>query len=331
MDWSNERYVRLYTRDTADVLAIGWQGRFVLYELLRKVDRAGVIETGGDNAILGEILRIPADICARGIEKLAERKVIEVTSTAIVVPNFIEAQETPQSDRARQRSSRETRRDKARLESVTNRDQSSQNVTKPSRAVTPCHTLSRDVTPCLAEPSQTIPLPSEEGAARGGAGGSTQWPLKLPLANGSSTPPDAVAAPPKSEAKPKRTRQVPETDPRVIPVIERFGELFVAKFGEPYPPNWGRDGRVIKGLPSAYTTERLFELLARFFADPDPYVWQKRGITVSVFVERIPALLGQESAGTNAGRDPRRGRAEPMPATAFRDGDVLAGKGGVNG
>ena len=38
MDWANERYVRLYTRTSADMIAVGWEGRLVWYELLRHVD-----------------------------------------------------------------------------------------------------------------------------------------------------------------------------------------------------------------------------------------------------------------------------------------------------
>jgi len=43
MDWSNERYVRVYTRDTAEYLALCWQAKALLSLLLRKCDRAGVV------------------------------------------------------------------------------------------------------------------------------------------------------------------------------------------------------------------------------------------------------------------------------------------------
>jgi hypothetical protein len=151
MDFANERYVRVYTRDTADLLAIGWEGRLVLYELLRKVDRAGVIELDGD--VLPEMLRVPRNIFEVGWPRLLERGVIEAVTNRdgkshAVVPNFIEAQEATQSDKHRQRESRARRRELARLgelgvtnrhATVTPRDERSQTVTDghsvPSRAV----------------------------------------------------------------------------------------------------------------------------------------------------------------------------------------------------
>jgi hypothetical protein len=48
MDYANERYVRLYTRDTTTVKLLGWQGRLVWWSLLRKLDRidAGLADRG---------------------------------------------------------------------------------------------------------------------------------------------------------------------------------------------------------------------------------------------------------------------------------------------
>ncbi len=43
MDWSNEHYVRVYTRDTRDLLAITWQARALWWEMLRKADQSGVV------------------------------------------------------------------------------------------------------------------------------------------------------------------------------------------------------------------------------------------------------------------------------------------------
>lgn len=115
MDWSEERYVRVYTRDTADLLIFGWEGRLVWYELLRKVDRAGVLEYGGgDIEVVAELLRIPHEVFKVGIAKIAKREAVQITETAIVIPNFIEAQEASMSGNARQRESRLRRRDLVR-------------------------------------------------------------------------------------------------------------------------------------------------------------------------------------------------------------------------
>lgn len=210
MNWSDERYVRVYTRDTADLMAIGWEGRLVWYELLRKLDRAGLLDTGGDVAALPELLRVPADVFERGFPKLSARGMVRVLEKQVFVPNFYEAQETKQSDKARQRESRNTRLELARAQGlgdadaraaarpdyypVTNRDQPSQNVTIGhdwSHAVTPGHSV-----PCLAVPSRAVLRSDVAGAA------APCDPPGNPLADGSSLP---VARP----AKPKAAKPEP--------------------------------------------------------------------------------------------------------------------------
>ena len=165
MDWENERYIRVYVRDTADLLAIGWQGRAVWHELLRKVDRAGILDTT-EPAIVAETLRIPEEIASAGLKRIFGRgMVIEGQldgKPVLLIPNFQEAQEATSSVKERQRESRQRRRELARAEGiVTDRDMQSRNVmdesrseTETSRAVTACHKLSQAVTPSLAVPSQ---------------------------------------------------------------------------------------------------------------------------------------------------------------------------------
>ena len=120
MDWENERYVRAYTRDTADLLAVGWQGRAVLWEMLRKADRAGIVE--GDAEVLPELLRIPREVVAEGLPRLLGRGCVESGTIdgaeCFVIPNFIDAQEARQSDAQRKRDSRGRRRDRARVGKV---------------------------------------------------------------------------------------------------------------------------------------------------------------------------------------------------------------------
>lgn len=144
MDWENEDWVKLYTRDTADLLAIGPEGRLVWYEMLRKVDRAGVIDTAGDLEILPELLRVPIPMFEVGWARIVARNMVEIRPTAILIPNFDDAQRSRQSDAQRQKASRERRRARVRAQelqagtpSVTNCDESeSQNVTGASQSVT---------------------------------------------------------------------------------------------------------------------------------------------------------------------------------------------------
>lgn len=46
MDWQDERFVRLYTRDTADWLTWPWQSRALFPLLMRKADRVGRVSMG---------------------------------------------------------------------------------------------------------------------------------------------------------------------------------------------------------------------------------------------------------------------------------------------
>lgn len=165
MDWTEERYVRLYTRDTGDMLAIGWQGRAVLAEYMRKADRAGILDET-DPAILAEMFRMPIDVCCEGLDKLTRRGVVEAVKGAFVIPNFIEAQEAVQSDKQRQRESRARRRDLARGQTVTERD-------TPSRLVTTGHAESRAVTDGHSVPYRTVPYRADPPTPPGGDGGGS--------------------------------------------------------------------------------------------------------------------------------------------------------------
>lgn len=153
MDWANEKYVRWYTRDTKTWFKLGWEGQCVLGLLLRKVDRAGVLEGAFDAADLCLMFAngIPEEVVEVGLVRLLNLDVISKRTSGIVVPNFIEAQETAQSDRQRAKKCREKRRDESRF------------VTSESQAVTPSHAESHDVTLCCAVPSCAVPSCAEKG------------------------------------------------------------------------------------------------------------------------------------------------------------------------
>jgi hypothetical protein len=151
MDWSNERYVRLYTRDTTTWRRLGWDGQCMLMQLLRRADRAGVIDIEDMQPAEAAELHTsaPPDAAFRGVAKLLELGVMVHDGTRLVFPSYIEANETPQSDSQRQRESRERRR-------VTKRDGESRNVTEShaqSRAVTSCHS----VPSVLSLPNHAVP------------------------------------------------------------------------------------------------------------------------------------------------------------------------------
>lgn len=130
MNWSDERYVRLYTRWTADRLAIGPEGRLVWYELLQAADRSGIVDNGGDLDVLAELLRVPREMFEVGWRRIVARGMVVVGPTSVVIPNYIDANETPRSDAQRQREARARRRDRTRSDA-----DASRNVTRASQNV----------------------------------------------------------------------------------------------------------------------------------------------------------------------------------------------------
>ncbi len=154
MDGANERYVRIYTRDTVAWLALSWEARALMLMLLRKVDRAGLLALGRHGAKgLAVVVGMPPAVVASALAELVEEGTVELRDSLLVIPNFIEAQEAAQTDAHRARESRARRRDSARTmpaaESVTNRDDS---ITKRDANVTRRHTTSHDVTSCHSTP-----------------------------------------------------------------------------------------------------------------------------------------------------------------------------------
>lgn len=187
MRWEDERYVRIYTRDTPDWLAMEWQGRAVFYELSRKVDRSGFVPLGksGTRGLAG-LLHMPVEVVEVGIEELLTDGCVVRVDGGLLIRNFLDAQETRQSDVARKRAQRERDRDQKRAtaveaghgvtpgdtsgHSVTNRDQESQNVTDGhdrSHEVTDGHDRSLRAVPCCAVPNLEDP-PTPRGAGEAG-------------------------------------------------------------------------------------------------------------------------------------------------------------------
>lgn len=143
MRWEDERYVRLYTRDSATWALLPWQSRCLLPLLLRKVDRAGVLEVleGEEVHALSELVKIPADVVGPGLDGLIKRGTVVIGSGKLRLPSFLAAQEARQSDKLRQQRSRE-------LASI---------IEGVSHDVTRGHTASQDVTPSCAVPSCAVP------------------------------------------------------------------------------------------------------------------------------------------------------------------------------
>src|ERR1700744_1711196 len=136
MDWANERYCRLYTRDTASWLSWPWQSRALWPLLLRKADRTGAIALGRTGRKgLAMLVGLPINVASKGADGLIADGCLEAPEGYLITPRFIEAQECSAPPAERQRGSRERKRDNLR-----------ESLDRVSHAVTDGHAPSRAVT-----------------------------------------------------------------------------------------------------------------------------------------------------------------------------------------
>lgn len=170
MDWPNERYVRLFTRNTTTWRRLLWDGQCMLLHLLRVVDRAGVLDIQDMEPAEACAMHTgaPPDVAERGIAKMLELGVVVHEGTRLRFPNFLEAQECPMTDKQRAKVSREKRASQnvtAPSQDVTVK---SQVVTQPSHGVTARHSSS---VPSLNYPTHTTsgPVANDQSESGGGS------------------------------------------------------------------------------------------------------------------------------------------------------------------
>ena len=111
--WEDERYVRFYTRNTPEWLAMSWHARALFGLLMREVDRAGILKVGklGLRGVAVAVTAPYVEIESPLKELLSDGCVrFDETAGLVMLPNYIEAQESSQSDAARKRASRERAR-----------------------------------------------------------------------------------------------------------------------------------------------------------------------------------------------------------------------------
>jgi hypothetical protein len=176
MDWANENYVRAYTRDTDEWLLLSWEARSLWMLLMRKFDRAGILNAKYGARSIAAVTGMPLEVVERALPELLDDGCLVPYSHGFIAPNFLEAQETPQSDKQRKRAERERRQAEAMLNvtkpdaSVTNRDEPSRSVTETSGPVTPSHMESHGVTlssaPLCSATLSSAPLKKNARAPR---------------------------------------------------------------------------------------------------------------------------------------------------------------------
>jgi hypothetical protein len=147
VNWGDERFVKLYTRDTPDWLALSFDAQALFVLLMRKVDRSGVLQLGkhGKRAVALAIGHASHwERVEPALDELVADGCVVMHPEMLVIRNFIEAQEVPASNRRRQAEFRARRRD-----AVTSDNDESQRVTQrnaESHDVTPSNAASHGVT-----------------------------------------------------------------------------------------------------------------------------------------------------------------------------------------
>lgn len=186
LDWSNERYVRLY-RPGVDHRALCWQARAIWPLLLQEADGAGVIGARKGVAGVARALDFPIEVVEAGIADLLDDGCLVSIPGGYCVRNYVEAQTATMSDSSRKARQREADRALAALaasaptptQEITpaptaqpehappNSQASSQIGHATSRDVTDSHGESRSVTPSRAEPKEDLSLGCRAGAGAG--------------------------------------------------------------------------------------------------------------------------------------------------------------------
>jgi hypothetical protein len=100
VNWGDEHYVKLYTRDSLTWRSWRWEARTVLMHLLRKVDGSGFIESGRMDPVDALVLQLelPRAVVEPGLAELLAAGTCEIADRAVLLPKFIEAQEARKTE-----------------------------------------------------------------------------------------------------------------------------------------------------------------------------------------------------------------------------------------
>jgi hypothetical protein len=165
LDWSNERYVRFYRRETPDQAAWCWQAIALWPWLLNKADDAGVIETTKGARGIAGLTRLPLDVVEPALAELVEDGCIVRTDTGYLIPNYIEAQTAKSSPNRRVADHRARSRAAEAADSVTGGNAVKRDVTRRNADDGSCNA---ELTPSQAKPSRAedqSPPPARDPSA----------------------------------------------------------------------------------------------------------------------------------------------------------------------
>lgn len=159
MDWSNENYVRVYVRNTTTWKLLGFEGQTVLLHVMRRLDRAGVMDLAGLPPWEAAQLHceLPEAIARIGMSRLLDRNVFVHNGDCLVMPNFELAQTAVKSNALKCRESRARRRYESMAPTDPNRPRDTKDVaTDTGYVATDTGSVASDTERHRATPSDTL-------------------------------------------------------------------------------------------------------------------------------------------------------------------------------
>ena len=122
MNWETEWWVKLYCADTPSWLMWPWQSRALFPLLLRKSNRAGIVELGKHGVHgLAVLVGLPDEVVREGLDGLIADGCVTLDSEShsLLVVNFEKAQSRSMSNRERQALYRERHKVEADVTKIT--------------------------------------------------------------------------------------------------------------------------------------------------------------------------------------------------------------------
>lgn len=238
MDWADEHYVKLFTRDTVTWKLWPWQAKCLLPLLERKVDAAGFLPCGTHDPAMAvaAVVEIPTDVVRPGLDAMIATGTVELVDRQLLLVNFVAAQESRMTDRRKSLDYRERRKAAVRAEAIAKLSDSL------NATVTARHSASPAVTECHPSAQLSSAQPSKEPSVL-----STR---KKPRAAKSQSSESSGSTPgsPRAEHPPGSKQAERTPDPRHIPLRTALIEAFTRKRGIPYPFDYGREDAEVRRL-----------------------------------------------------------------------------------
>lgn len=215
MDFADEHYVKLFTRDTVTWRSWPWQARALFPLLMRAVDHAGILSVGTLEPARSVALMVmlPEDIVSPGIEALLADGTVELVSGALIIPRFNDAQESKKSNAQAKREQREKAKSIARGSQVIE--------------ATTAHRQTAAVSGRSGHPpSPALPCPTPSPT-------QSSAPRTKRASTGNPPSPTKVEKPP---------------DPRHQPLVKALTDAYQRKRAEAYPFDGGKDAKLVTRL-----------------------------------------------------------------------------------